>query len=283
MISALNRLENGNLELTVNIPWSRIKTSYQQVLEKLAKETTLKGFRQGKAPVELVEKKIGQDKLYQETLKEILPQIYLEAIKEHQLKPIVNPQISVNSLAEGKDWQIKAITCELPKVELGNYQEEVRKALATEKIWTPGQDKKPAPENETQKLDKIFKALLENVKLVLPEILVQDEVNRMLTRLIDQTARLGLTVEQYLVSSGKTQEKLKEEYLQQAQETLKLELILSAIADKEKVEITDEEVKKMIEAIPEEETKKAFANQEQKTYIKQLLRKRRVIDNLAKL
>lgn len=283
MISALNRLENGNLELTVNIPWSRIKTSYQQVLEKLAKEATLKGFRQGKAPVELVEKKIGKDKLYQETLKEILPQVYLEAIKEHQLKPIVNPQVSVNSLAEGKDWQIKAITCELPKVELGNYQEEVRKALATEKIWTPGQDKKPAPENESQKLDKIFKALLENVKLVLPEILVQDEVNRMLTRLIDQTARLGLTVEQYLASSGKTQEKLKEEYLQQAQETLKLELLLSAIADKEKIEITDEEVEKMIEAIPEEETKKAFTSQEQKTYIRQLLRKRRVIDNLAKL
>jgi len=42
-------------------------------------------------------------------------------------------------------------------------------------------------------------------------------------------------------------------------------------------------VEKMIAAIPEEETKKAFTSQEQKAYIKQLLRKRRVIDNLAKL
>lgn len=234
----------------------------------------------------MVEEKLGKQHLYEETLKEILPQIYIEAVKEHQLKPIVNPQISVNSLAEGKDWQIKAVTCELPKVELGNYQENVRKALAAEKIWTPGKDKKASPEspeNESQKLDKIFKALLENIKLVLPEILVQDEVNRMLARLIDQTARLGLTVEQYLASSGKTQEKLKEEYTQQAQETLKLELILSTIADKEKIEITDGEVEKMIAAIPEEETKKSFTSQEQKAYIKQLLRKRRVIDNLAKL
>ncbi len=283
MISALNRLENGNLELTVNIPWARIKTSYQQVLEKLTKETTLKGFRQGKAPIDLVEKQIGKNKLYQETLKEILPQVYLEAIKEHQLKPIVNPQISVNSLAEGKDWQVKAVTCELPKVELDNYQEGVRKALAAEKIWTPGKDKKPAPENESQKLDKIFKALLENVKLKLPEILVQEEVNRMLSRLIDQTARLGLTVEQYLASSGKTQEQIKEEYTQQAQETLKLELILAAIADKEKIEISDDEVEKMIAAIPEEGTKKSFQTPEQKAYIRQLLRKRRVIDNLTKL
>jgi FKBP-type peptidyl-prolyl cis-trans isomerase (trigger factor) len=283
MTSALNRLENGNLELTINVPWSRIKSSYQQVLEKLAKETSLKGFRQGKAPVDLVEKQIGKDKLYQETLKEILPQVYLEAVKEHQLKPIVNPQVSVNSLAEGKEWQIKAVACELPKVELANYQEEVRKALAAEKIWTPGKDKKPAPENESQKMNKIFKALLENVKLKLPEILVQEEVNRMLSRLIDQTARLGLTVEQYLASSGKTQEQIKEEYSQQAQETLKLELILAAIADKEKIEISDDEVEKMIAAIPEEGTKKSFKTPEQKVYIKQLLRKRRVIDNLAKL
>ena len=283
MISALNRLENGSLELTINIPWTRIKTSYQQVLNKLAGQITLKGFRQGKAPIESAEKEIGKDKLYQETLKEILPQIYIEAIKEHQLKPIVNPQISVNSLEENKDWQVKAITCELPRVELGDYQKNVKNSLAAEKIWTPGKDKKTPPENENQKLDKIFKALLENIKLNIPEILIQDEVNRMLTRLIDQTARLGLTVEQYLASSGKTQEKIKEEYTQQAQETLSLELILSAIADKEKIEITDEEVEKMIEAIPDDETKKSFTNQEQKAYIKQLLRKRRVIDNLAKL
>lgn len=283
MISALNRLGNGNLELTINIPWARIKTTSQEILKKLSKETVLKGFRQGKAPIELVEKEIGKEKIYQETLKEILPQIYLEAIKEHQLKPVINPQISVNSLAEGKDWQIKAVTCELPKVELGNYQENVKKALAGEKIWVPGEDKEPEPENENQKLDKIFKALLENIKLDLPEILIQEEVNRMLSRLVDQTARLGLTVEQYLASSGKTQEKIKEEYQQQALETIKLELILSTIADKEKIEITDEEVKKMIEAIPEEETRKSFTSQEQKAYIKQLLRKRRVIDNLAKL
>jgi len=39
----------------------------------------------------------------------------------------------------------------------------------------------------------------------------------------------------------------------------------------------------MIEAIPEEEAKKNFQTPEQKAYIIQLLRKRKVIDNLAKL
>jgi len=81
MTSALNRLENGNLELTINIPWKRIKTSSQQILEKLAKETVLKGFRQGKAPIELVEKQIGKEKLYQETLKKSYLKSTLKQLK----------------------------------------------------------------------------------------------------------------------------------------------------------------------------------------------------------
>ncbi len=283
MISALNKLDDGTLELTITIPWAKVSESYQKVLEDLTTQTTIKGFRKGKAPVKMVEEKLGKQHFYEETLKEILPKIYLEAVKEHNLKPIVNPQVAVTSLAENKDWQIKATTCELPKVDLDNYQENVKKALAAEKIWVPGKDKKPEPENESQRLDKIFKALLENTKINLPEILIQDEVNRMLSRLIDQTARLGLTVEQYLASTGKTTDQIKNEYQKQAQETIKLELILSSIAEEEKIQVTDEEVQKMIEAIPEEEAKKTFQTPEQKAYLIQLLRKRKVIDNLAKL
>jgi FKBP-type peptidyl-prolyl cis-trans isomerase (trigger factor) len=283
MISALNKLQDGSLELTITVPWPKVENSYQKVLEKIAKQTTVKGFRKGKAPVKIVEKEVGKQKIFEETLKEILPQAYLEAIKEHHLKPIVNPQITLLKAEENKDWQFKALTCELPLVELGNYKEYVKKALAAEKIWVPGKDKKPEKEGESEKIDKIFKALLENAKVDLPKILVEDEVNRMLSRLIDQTARLGLTVEQYLASTGKTSEQIKNEYQNQAQETLKLELILSSIADEEKIQITEEEVQKMIEAIPEEETKKSFQTPEQKIYLIQILRKRRVIDNLAKL
>jgi len=283
MISALGRLPDGTLELTINIPWVRVKQTYEKILEEIAAKTTIKGFRKGKAPAKVVEEKAEKQHLYEETLKELLPDLYLEAINEHNLKPVVNPQITVTSLAEGKDWQVKATTCELPKVELGVYQEHVKKALAAEKIWVPGKDKKPETESEIQKIDKIFKALIENTKINIPEILIQDEVNRMLSRLVDQTARLGLTVEQYLASTGKTTEQIKNEYRQQAEETIKLELILSSIADEEKIQITDDEVQKMIEAIPEQQTKKTFQSPEQKVYIIQLLRKRKVIDNLNKL
>lgn len=248
MISALNRLSDGTIELTIIIPWKRVAGEYQ-----------------GKAPIKK-----------EEILKTLIPAVYIEALKEHNLKPIINPQITVISLQENKDWQIKATTCELPKVDLGDYREASRRALASEKIWTPAKD-------ESVRLEKIFQSLLATAKVQIPEILIQEEVNRMLSRLIDQTGRLGLTVEQYLASIGKTSDQIRTEYRQQAQDSLKLELILAAIADEQKIEISDSEVQNLIQAAPDEETKKTLANPAQKAYIRQLLRKRQVIDNLNKL
>ncbi len=286
MSSAVNKLQDGTIELTINIPWRRVQQAYNKNIETVAKEANIKGFRKGKAPKKVVEKNIDKQAVYQEILKSLITDLYVETIKEHQLKPIVNPQISVNSMEEGKDWQIKAVTCEFPKIELGDYKQAVKKELAVDKIWVPGKDKEnkeKATDNENQKLDKVFKALLENVKFSIPAVLLQEEVNRMLSRLIEQTSKLGLTVEQYLTSIGKNPDQIKEEYQQQAEQTLKLELILSAIADDQKIEIADQEVQKMIDAIPEENTKKAFEKEEQKIYIRQLLRKRQAIDNLSKL
>jgi len=283
MISTLNRLPNGNIELTITTPWKRVKDVYEKVLEKFVRQTEIKGFRKGKAPKKLVEEKVGKETLYEETLKKLIPQVYLEAVQEHKLQPVVNPQLKLTSAARGKDWQIIATTCELPEVKLGDYGEEIRKALAVEKIWVPGKDKKEKKPTTEDKLGKIFKTLLETCQLKVPELLIEDEVNRMLSRLIDQTSKLGLTVGEYLKSQKKTAEELKKEYRQQAEETLKLEFIVSAIADEQKVQVKDEEVEKMIQALPDEEMKKEFQKPEQKLYLRHLLRKRQVIDSLSSL
>jgi len=284
MISALNKLPDGTIEITINIPWKRVLTAYQKKLEQLAKVIDVKGFRKGKAPVKMAEKQLNKTTVYQEILKEIIPDLYLEAVKEHKLKPIVNPQISVVSLEENKDWQIKATTCEIPEIKLGKYKEEIKKVLASDKIWVPGEDKeKQTQETETKKLDKIFKTLIESIKFKVPEILIQEEANKMLSKLIDQTNQLGLTLEQYLASSGKTSDQIKKEYQNQAAQTIKLELILSKIADEEKIKVTDDQVEQMIKSIPEKETQESFKNEAQKAYIRQILRKRQVIDNLSKL
>jgi len=272
MISALNKPPDGSVELTITIPWQKVRTAYEQTLNQFSSEMEIKGFRKGKAPLKIVEQNVDKNKVYEETLKKLIPQVYVETVKEHKIKPIINPEIKILKLEEGKDWQIQAVTCELPEIKLGDYREAVKK------------DKKPQTTNgQEDKTDKVFKALLENIKFELPKILVDHEVNQMLARLVDQTSQVGLTIEQYLTSSKKTKEQLRQEYQKQAEETLKLEFILAKIANEEKITVSDAEIEKMIAAVPDEKTKKSLESPQQQEYIKQILRKRKIIDNLLKL
>lgn len=283
MISALNRLADGTIEITITIPKGRVAVTYQKTLQALVKEVQIKGFRRGKAPLALAEKEIPKTTVYEEVLKVLIPEVYLESVKEHSLKPIINPRVVLVSLEEAKDWQIKATTCELPKIDLGDYQEAIRKDLAAEKIWVPGKDKTAPPKDENKRLEKIFQALVATVKVQIPAILIQDEVDRMLSRLLDQTTQLGITVEQYLASSNKTKDQLRAEYRQEAEKSLKLEFILGTIAESEKMQVPEAEVDKMIAAVPDEKSRQALTDPGQRAYIHQLLRKRQVIDNLSKL
>ncbi|TSC53539.1 MAG: trigger factor [Microgenomates group bacterium LiPW_16] len=281
MTVAVNRLVNGTIELTITIPWNDIKTTYEQVVEEFVKEVELPGFRKGKAPRKLVEEKLDKSKVYEEVLKQVVPKNYAEAIKQENLTPIVSPRIEVISFKENEVCQFRAQTCEKPQVSLGNYQETISKLKREKqtKIWVPGKDVKEEKPAELG-LEEIIKVLLETSQVNLPTLLVEDEVNRMLARLIDQTQKLGLTVEQYLLAQGKTIEGLKAEYKDQAARNLALEFILEAIADNEKIQVSDEEIEKVIKSA--KDTKEQEALRAQKYYLATILRRQKTLDRLAK-
>ncbi|MBN1263367.1 MAG: hypothetical protein JW991_03335 [Candidatus Pacebacteria bacterium] len=286
--SKVQHLKNGNIEIAITIPKEAIAAEYQKKLQEISKTTKLKGFRPGHAPSKLVEDQIGKVKIYQEMAKSLLTLVYLEAIKTHKLKPVANPKFKLVSSEENQDWQIIATTAELPTVKLGNYKEDIKKALSADKIWIPGKNEKTSDQSsqtdsEEKKITKALEALLASIQIDLPEILIENEVSRMLSRLLDQTGRLGLSIEEYLASVGKTSPQLREEYRRQASETIKLEIVLAKIADEEKILVSQKEVEKMINAAGDEKIKKELQTPAQKAYIRQVLRKRKVIDNLINL
>lgn len=276
MISAIQKLEDGTISLTITIPALRVEEAKTQVIDEYLKETELPGFRKGKAPKNLVEEKIDKDKLREEVLKKVLPQTYLEAIKEHNITPIVSPQIHVRELVEGKDWQYTALTCEAPLIDLGSYKDNIKKITAKKKIIIPGKK-----EEEPILFDEISKEIMAAVKITIPKLIVQGEVDRLLSQTLDEIKKLGMTLEQYLSSTGKTAEALRNEYETKAVNDIKLEFTLQKIADSEKIQVTDEEIEKAIkEAKTEEERKSLEAN---KYLLATIIRQRKTLDFLRSL
>ncbi len=275
MTVAINKQPDGTLELTITVPRADVEEARRGVIEELAKETNLPGFRKGKAPKKMVEGKLDPAKIREEVLKKILPQYYLEAVRKENLKPIINPKIKVVSLEEDKDWQFIAVTCEAPVVNLKDYKSQIQKITAKGKIVIPGKETQPP------KLEEIVETLLKSIEVSIPQVIVDQEVDRLLSQTLDEIKALGLTLEQYLASTNKTAEDLRKQYALKAENDIKLEFALQKIAETERITVEEKEVAEAIQKAKDEAERK---NLETNRYLlAAILRQQKTLDFLKNL
>lgn len=289
MTSALSRLSGSAFELTLTVPWSDVKKIYDQVFDELAGQIELPGFRKGTAPKNLVADKVDKSKVYGEVVNRVLPEAYQKALSEHNLKPIVSPKVQIAAADEDKDWQFIAKAAEKPTVELDDYKKYVAEINSKNKIWTPDkgkseevkEDDKSKEEEKSKKVSGIIDKLLEVCRVELAELLLESEVNRLITQLIEDVRQAGLTYEQYLQSSSQTADQIRDKYRHQAEAALKLEFILEAVADDLKVEVSKEEIEAIIDKETNPEKKKAL--QDQSYLLASILRRENTITKLLTL
>ncbi len=274
------------MKFSFTVTKSQVTKAYDQQLETAISTTVVKGFRKGKAPKKLVESQLGQSKLQQLAVESILPQSYSKAIQTKKITPISFPKINLKTVEKNGDFIFEAEVAQKPDIKLGNYQQVVRLALSkfspTTKIWKPGDPQTP-PSSDTnqhdQKLTLLFNTLVNTVTLKVPTLLVNQEVDRLLSRLLEQIDNLGLTLDDYIRSINKTLDELKSEYQKSAIRTLKLEFILQAIASDLNLTVTEAEVDRLIDSVPDPKTKNQLHSPNQRINLKVILLKRKVVDH----
>lgn len=283
--STVAKTEDKTIQITFTFPFSFIKKTQDEVVEEYAKEAEIPGFRKGKAPLEKVKEKIPQNVLLEKSLAKILPKALAKAINENKIRPAIYPKFELLKAKEGEDWQIRATTCELPMVKLGNYKEVISGLAKAKTIWTPDKGKtedKPKEASREEKEQQVIKALLDTIKVEVPKILADEEVDTRLASLLDRLEKLGLNLESYLNSLGKTPQSLRLEYELQSKNTIILELILNAIAEQEKIIVEESQVDEAIKAASTDpRLAEKLKAPEQRKLIRSVLARRATLDYLA--
>jgi FKBP-type peptidyl-prolyl cis-trans isomerase (trigger factor) len=275
MISAIQKHEDGTIELTVTVPADLIAKAREEVIVEHVKEAELPGFRKGMAPRDLVEKSLNQDHLREDTLRKLLPQGYIEAVQSNKINPVLNPKIHVEKLEDGKDWVFKAFTAEAPIVTLKDYKTAVKKVTAASKIVVPGKESQPVS------FETIAKALLESADVKIPSIITDQEVDRLLSQTLDDVKKLGMSLDQYLASTGRNSDALRAEYALKAETDIKLEFILLKIAETEGIKVEEQEIDEAIaQAKDDAERQNLTANRHILTSI---IRQQKTLDFLRSL
>lgn len=268
-----------NIQITYTIPADAIAEIRIHVLKEIAQDTTVPGFRKGMAPVSKVEEKIDPNKLTEHILSHLLPHAFADSVEEHHLKPAIYPKFEAVKIEDGKDWEIRAITCELPEVKLGDYKKKVAGELRASKIVTSPTDDKDGKGTKVSD-DQVINALLKNVKIEIPKILIDEEVNGRLSQLLARIEKLGLTLEGYLASIKENSDSLREKYTQQSNDAIALELTLNQIASEEKIEATDAEVNEFIKSTGSDGSK---VEKDQIDTLKRVIQRRKSLEYVASL
>ncbi len=96
---------------------------------------------------------------------------------------------------------------------------------------------------ERQYEEELIKKAQELVDIDMPDLLIDEEVNRIEQRFIGQLDKLGITFDTYLQTESKTKEQVRAEWVERAKENTKIALILQEIRIKNDIKVSDEEIK----------------------------------------
>ncbi|MEL3974639.1 trigger factor [Rossellomorea oryzaecorticis] len=129
MSAKWEKQEGNQGVLTIEVEAAKVNEGLDAAFKKVVKQVNVPGFRKGKMPRGMFEKRFGVESLYQDALDFILPEAYAKAIEETGIDPIDRPEIDVEQMEKGKDLIFTAKVQVKPEVKLGDY-----KGLEVEKV-----------------------------------------------------------------------------------------------------------------------------------------------------
>ena len=121
MQAVKKNLSDTKVHLTLTAPAGLLKDVKQQTLEHLAHDVKLQGFRAGKAPLSLVEKNVSQQSLQTEFLDNAMNRLYVEALDEHRLRPVAQPEVKITKFVPFDALEIEAEVEVVGDVRLPDY------------------------------------------------------------------------------------------------------------------------------------------------------------------
>ena len=109
-------------KITITVPAAEVDAEYKKMLRGLSMHIDIPGFRRGKAPLGMLEKRYG-DGVKSDLAEEFIKKGYSEAVKEHDLVPLVPPKIEGDArLVPGSDFVVVLSVDVKPDVELREYK-----------------------------------------------------------------------------------------------------------------------------------------------------------------
>jgi FKBP-type peptidyl-prolyl cis-trans isomerase (trigger factor) len=277
---------DGNIrEINIEVGADIVEKKFDDVFKRISQEAKVPGFRPGHAPRDIIEKKFGT-LANEEVLKELIPDVYNQAINRERLDVVELPQVSDVKLSRN-NLSFKAKVEVMPEINLKDYKgikinyknikvssDEVKRNIDSFKearkieslddnlarslgyptlLELEGVLEKQIYLNKesAQRQDlenQIVENLLKGVEFSLPQSMVKRQQEDMLRQAKLDLALKGIQREKI---EGQ-QEKMLKDLEPEAKRQVKVYLILSSIAKRENIPVDEHMPRKTMEFLLKE-------------------------------
>ncbi len=280
MKTEVKKLDSNKREISIEVSGDIVKNKFEDVFNKISKSAKIPGFRPGHAPRDILEKKYSSH-AQELVMKELIPELYNQAIDKEGLEIIELPNISDVKL-DRTTLSFKAEVEISPEVPVKNYKgikvsykkievsasmikrnidslKEARKVDVIDDNFArclgypnlaeleKAMEKQIYLQEENLQRQKIEKEIIESITTGLDFKLPQSLVNRQLQDLVRQ-AKLDLALKGMPREKIEEQEKTIIQQLEpEAKSQVKVYLILAAIAKRENIPLDDHMPRKVME------------------------------------
>lgn len=126
MKSSVEQLDPTRVKISVDVPYAELKPSIDEAYKTIGGQVTIPGFRQGKVPARIIDQRVGRPAVIQEAVNNGLDGFYREAVEEHDLKPLGQPEVEISEVpgldgAEDGDLTFTVEVDVRPTIELPAY------------------------------------------------------------------------------------------------------------------------------------------------------------------
>lgn len=122
MKASWEKIEKNVGVLDIEVNEEQVAGALDRAFKKVVAKVNVPGFRKGKVPRQIFERKFGVESLYNDAIEIILPEAYTEAVKEAGIEPVDRPEVEIEQFAKGQSMKFKAKVTVKPEVTLGDYK-----------------------------------------------------------------------------------------------------------------------------------------------------------------
>lgn len=117
----VEELSPSRRALLVELPLDQVAATMETTLREWRRRLQLPGFRKGKVPPEIIQRRFQSD-LKEEVLRELIPESYRQALAQTDLTPVGQPRVEDVHFHDGEPLRYRAVVEVKPPVEVRDYR-----------------------------------------------------------------------------------------------------------------------------------------------------------------